>query len=152
MSTFYKIIMSFSVSINFNGNCREVVTFYAKVFEQDIPSFLTYEEGESMLPSGFRIPDKMKSRVMRSCLNIAGTSVEFCDIPEAFGAVQSNSMFLSVTYKDYGKAKKIFDLLSQNGEVDVPYIQIGEDKYYGVLEDKFHMHWVIKAQLDKSVI
>ncbi len=144
--------MSFSLSINYDGNCRDAVTFYAKVFEQEVPSFLTYAEGEVLLSSVNQIPEKMKSRVMRTCLNIAGTPVEFYDIPDTFGFFQGNNMVLNISCKDAKKAKKIFELLSENGAVDIPYTQIKDGRYYGMLEDKFHMHWMIKTELNKFEI
>ncbi|QOV18120.1 VOC family protein [Blautia liquoris] len=139
-------IMSLNISVNFDGNCREAVTFYAQVFEQPIPYFLTYEEGEHLIPSKMQIPDSMKSRVMRTSLNIAGTSVEFYDIPDAFGFIRGNSTSLSVAYKDYSRVKRISDLLSQDGEVEVACEQPDEGMYYGILEDKFQIRWLIRTQ------
>ncbi|SHJ31124.1 VOC family protein [Hespellia stercorisuis] len=148
MKCIRQYIMSLCVTVQFNGNCREAVLFYARAFKQEIPLFLTYEEGKSSLPCECKIPDKMKSRVMHSRLNIAGTPVDFCDLPEAFGFMQGSNMFLSASYKEYDKAKKVFDFLKQDGEVDVPFTQTGVDKYYGILEDKFHVQWIINAQLN----
>ena len=36
--------MSFSIFINFNGNCREAVTFYAGVFGPEMPKLMTYAD------------------------------------------------------------------------------------------------------------
>lgn len=135
--------MSFCVTIQFNGNCREAVTYYAKVFGQPVPSILTYEHGEALLSSEFQIPAKMKSCVMQSRLYIEGTPVEFCDTPDTFGFCKGENMFLNVTYKKYDKANRVFDLLSQDGEVDVPFVQMKDGMYFGMLKDRFHVRWNI---------
>lgn len=133
--------MSFSISVIFNGNCREAVTFYASVFEQDNPAFVTY--ADRPLNKGFQVSDKMKSRVMKADLNIEGTLVEFCDTADAFGFDRGNGVCLNITYKDLEKANIIFDRLSQEGQVEIPFNNICKDKYYGRVEDKFRTSWVI---------
>lgn len=137
--------MPFSITINLGGNCREAVTFYAKVFQQDIPLFLTYGEGVASFDSDFDVPEKMKSRVMTASLNIAGTVVEFCDTPDIFGFVQGNGMFLTITFENSDEAKVIFDRLSDNGYVDASFSKTKDGRYYGKVEDKFNMGWIIKA-------
>ncbi len=138
------VLMAFSISISFNGNCRQAVAFYAKVFEQDISSILTYGAGAASFLPDVQASPQMKSRIMSAPLCIAGTTVEFCDTPSAFGFNQGNNIFLTVCYEEPHEAKKIFDRLSEDGEIYIPFSKIQEN-YYGILEDKFNLCWIVKA-------
>ena len=137
--------MSFSISINFNGNCREAVTFYAKVFEQNLPSFLTYPQDDTSLDSNFKVSEKMKNWVMYTSLNILGTTIDFSDMPDTFEFIRGNSMALTVLFADSETAKKTFDSLSNNGQVAIPFSEIQGQGFYGMVGDQFGINWVVKA-------
>ena len=138
--------MSFRAIISFDGNCREAVTFYAKLFGQDTPRFLTYDEGGASLGPDRQVSNIMKSRVLSTSLHIADAVVEFCDSPDAFGFIRGNHMFLTVTYENPDEAEIVFDLLSDQGYVDVPFSRTQGGNYYGSVEDRFHTCWIIKSK------
>ena len=137
--------MSFSMSINFNGNCRDAVTFYAKVFGQKEPHFLTYGEGDTSYDPNYQVSETIKDWVMFTNLNIADTVVEFSDMPDTFEFIRGNSMFLSLTYTDLEEAKNVFVQLSEHGQVFVPFAEIPGTGFYGMLVDQFGLSWTIKA-------
>lgn len=60
----------------FDGNCREAVEFYAKVFNTEKTHFMTYEEGHQNNP----IPEEAKNRIMHTNLNICGSRMMFSDV------------------------------------------------------------------------
>ncbi len=61
--------MSVQVYINFNGNCREAVEFYAEVFKAEKPQIMTY--GEVPPDPEFDLPEEAKELVMHTRLNIS---------------------------------------------------------------------------------
>lgn len=138
-------IMSFNLSINFNGNCREAVAFYAKVFGQEEPYILTYAEGDASFDPNFIVSEKMKDWVMFTQLEISGTIFEFSDMPDTFEFIRGNSMHLTLTFTDIEEAKNIFSHLSENGQVAVPFSEISGQGFYGMLGDQFGIGWIVKA-------
>lgn len=70
--------MSVDVYINFNGNCREAVEFYAQVFGTETPQIMTF--GETPPNPEFPLPDEAKNLVMHTRLNIEGSNVMFSDV------------------------------------------------------------------------
>ncbi|MDO7785900.1 hypothetical protein P6N53_01490 [Desulforamulus aquiferis] len=54
--------------INFNGNCREAVAFYAEVFAAEKPQIMTL--GDTPACPEFSIPEEAKNLVMHTRLNI----------------------------------------------------------------------------------
>jgi len=133
------------MSINFNGNCREAVLFYAGVFHQEVPHFLTYSEGDTSFDPNFQVSEDMKDLIMNTSLNIAGTIVEFSDMPDTFEFIRGNSMFLTVICQDPEEARKVFVQLSENGQAAVPFSQIPGQGWYGMVSDKYQLGWILKA-------
>ncbi|MDL2237634.1 VOC family protein [Christensenellaceae bacterium OttesenSCG-928-K19] len=139
--------MSFSVFINFNGNCREAVTFYADVFGQPLPYFLTYGEGDASFDKNVQVSEKSKDRIMNTGIMIAGTMVGFSDMPENFDFVRGNSMMLSITYDAMDIAEEAFTRLSENGDVHVEFDFVPGQGHYGMLTDQFGLTWAIRSIL-----
>ena len=137
--------MPFSIAVNFPGNCREAVTFYANVFDQAAPYFLTYGAGDASFDPNVKISEKGKDLIMYTSLDIAGTTVEFNDMPENMAFVRGNSIFLTVTYPDLATAQQIFDRLSEQGQIAVPLTAIPQQGYYGMVNDQFDLGWIVKV-------
>lgn len=137
--------MSFGISINFDGSCREAVTFYADLFGLPTPVFVTYGEGDTSFDTNVDMSEEGQNRIMFSSLNIEGVDVMFSDMPDNFDFVRGNSMTLTLTYQDTVKAQAIFDRLAQNGQVFVPFAQIPGHGHYGMLADSFGLSWIIQT-------
>lgn len=69
--------MSVDAYLNFNGNCREAVEFYAEVFGTEQPNIMTF--GETPPNPEFALPEEAKDLVMHTRLNINGSNVMFSD-------------------------------------------------------------------------
>lgn len=137
--------MAFGMSVNFNGNCREAVKFYAKVFELKEPYFLTYSKGDTSFDPNFQVSEKMKDWIAFTQLTIAGCVIEFSDMPDAFEFIRGNSIFLTLSYADASEAAAVFSRLKENGCVSVPFSEIPGQGSYGMLNDQFGLGWIIKA-------
>lgn len=138
--------MTFSNFINFGGNCREAVTFYATVFDQEVPCFLNYGEMNTSFDPNVKVSEKGKSLVADTCLTIAGTVVRFSDMPDNFELVRGNSIALSVSYDTVEEAREVFYRLSKGGQVFVPFAEIPGQGYYGMVGDPFDISWMVSAK------
>ena len=69
--------MSVDIYLNFNGNCREAVEFYAQVFGIEKPKIMTF--GENPPDPDYPLPEEAKNLVMHSRLNIQGSNIMFSD-------------------------------------------------------------------------
>lgn len=70
--------MSVDAYLNFNGNCREAVEFYADVFGTDKPQIMTF--GDTPPHPDFTLPEEAKHLVMHARLTILGSNVMFSDV------------------------------------------------------------------------
>lgn len=69
--------MSVDAYLNFNGNCRQAVEFYAEVFGTEQPNIMTF--GETPPNPEFPLPEEAKDLVMHTRLTINGSNIMFSD-------------------------------------------------------------------------
>ncbi len=131
--------MSFSVFINFSGNCREALAFYADVFGQKMPKIMVYKDAPP--DPSFKLPDETKDWVMYAALNIQGTEVMFSDVPPGVELVSGNNISPIVSSSNMNELKTLFDKLKKGGIVDMELQETFWTKLYGMVTDKFGIIW-----------
>jgi len=121
----------------FDGNCAEVLEFYAKVFDTKPGQITKYGDG----PSDRQIPG-FENKIMYSDMIIGSENVMFSDAPP-HGApfVAGNNFCMSYRSKDFDKLHRIFDALSGGGTVIMPLQKTFFSELYGMVIDKFGIAW-----------
>lgn len=131
--------MALQVFINFDGNCREAVLFYAKVFKRNEPNFMTF--GDTPGDDSMVFEEKDKNLIMYTDLEIDGTVVMFSDVPPGMPFVKGNNIALTFVTKDTEEIKRLFGALSEGGQVDMELQETFWSNLYGMVTDKFGISW-----------
>ena len=119
--------MAVDVYLNFNGNCREVVNFYAEVFGIENPKIMTF--GEMPPNPEYPLPEEAKNFVMHSRLTISGSNVMFSDVFPGMPFIEGNNISLAIVSKDLEEITSAFSKLKEGGKVvmelqETPWSQI----------------------------
>ena len=130
--------------INFPGNCREAVAFYKKVFKAEEPQIMTY--GEMPPDPSYLMSDNVKALVANARIDIKGNTIMFSDIPPGMPYNEGNNISLVITDNDLEEIKRLFDLLSNEGRIEMQLQETFWSKAYGALTDKFGIGWQISAE------
>jgi PhnB protein len=131
--------MSINAYINFNGNCREAVEFYAKVFGTEKPKIMSF--GDTPPNPEYPLPEEAKNLVMHSRLDIDGSTVMFSDTFPGMPFVEGTNISLSYVNTDIDLIKSIFSKLKEGGKVGMDLQETFWSKCYGSLKDKFGIEW-----------
>ena len=131
--------MAVDVFINFNGNCREAVEFYAEVFETEKPQIMSF--GDTPPDPEFPIADEAKNLVMYTSLNINGSNVMFSDTFPGMTLTIGNNISLTISSKNIDEIKSLFNKLKEGGTVDMDLQETFWSKCYGSVTDKFGIGW-----------
>jgi PhnB protein len=131
--------MSVDAYINFNGNTREAVEFYAQVFGTEKPNIMTF--GETPPSPEFPLPEEAKNLVMHTRLNIDGSNVMFSDVFPGMPFVVGNNISLSIVNDNIDIIKSWFNNLKEGGTVSMELQETFWSKCYGQLTDKFGISW-----------
>jgi PhnB protein len=131
--------MAIDVYINFNGNCREAVEYYAQVFGTEKPHIMSF--GETPPNPEYPLPEEAKNLVMHARLNITGSTVMFSDVFPGMPFVAGNNISLSITSENIDEIKSLFNKLKEGGTVGMDLQETFWSKCYGSLTDKFGIEW-----------
>lgn len=136
--------MAVQVYINFNGNCREAVDYYSKVFETEQPKFLLF--GDAPADDSFPLTDEAKKLVMHTELNIEDGRIMFSDVPPGMPFTQGNNITLTVVTNDTEKIRKAFERLKEGGNVMMDLQETFFSKLYGFVIDKYGIGWQLSYE------
>lgn len=128
--------------LNFNGNCDEAFTFYAKVFGKEIAMIMRMKD----VPDGTPMPEADPNWILHVSLPISGQSVLMgCDVPPAMGPAQKgNNVSLSVQAESEAEADKIYaGLTSEGGVASYPMGEAFWGSYFGMCTDKYGIDWMV---------
>lgn len=131
--------MSVDVYMNFNGNCREAVEFYAQVFATEEPKMMTF--GEAPPNPEYPLPEEAKGLIMHTRLNINGSNVMFSDVFPGMPFVVGNNITLAIVSDNKDEIRSFFDKLKVGGKVGMELQETFFSKLYGSLTDKFGVEW-----------
>ena len=131
--------MALQLFVNLDGNCREAVEYYAKVFKTAAPNFMTYGEAPDDPEMG--LSDKDKNLIMYTDLNILDTTVMFSDTPPGMPFTKGDNISLTVVTKDADEIKRLFHALSAGGEIVMELQETFWSNLYGMAVDKFGINW-----------
>lgn len=129
--------MTFSIFINFDGNCRGAVEFYANAFRTK-PNIMTYGEA----PDG-NVEEKDKELIMYADLMIGDCNVMFMDYPTGTEYIQGNSIQPTLSLDDKEEVERLFDALKVGGIVGMELQETFWSKLYGMVIDQFGIQWHI---------
>ncbi|MFE5317271.1 VOC family protein [Paenibacillus sp. NPDC056579] len=131
--------MSVDVYVNFNGNCREAVEFYAEAFGSEKPKMMTF--GEAPPNPEYPLPEEAKNLIMHTRLTISGSNVMFSDVFPGMPFTAGNNISLSVVSESKEEIESAFSKLKEGGTVIMELQETFWSKSYGSLTDKFGIIW-----------
>lgn len=142
--------MTIEAYVNFNGNCREAVEFYADVFGTAKPQIMTF--GEMPANPEFPISEEIKDLVMHTNLTITGSRIMFSDVPPGMPFVQGNNISLTVISANKEYITNVFEKLKEAGKVEMELQETFWSKCYGYLIDKFGIGWQLSYDEGKTEV
>lgn len=131
--------MKLEMFINFDGNCREAVEFYAKVFNSEIGEILTY--GDAPPDPDYTPSESDRDRVMYAGIPIGGMTVMFMDMPSDSPLTVGDNINPTINIEDKDEVTRIFNELKEGGEVYFELQKTFYSEWYGMVKDKFGVIW-----------
>ena len=131
--------MSLDLMINFDGDCRQAIEFYAKVFETEPQGTMTY--GQAPHTAGYTVPEAAKERIMYSAMQIHGVTVMLMDYPPGMPLVKGDNISPTITSKDMEEIRRLFAALKTGGEVDMELQETFYSALTGAVTDQFGVGW-----------
>jgi len=135
--------------LNFNGNCEAAFTFYKSVFGGEFTSINRFSE---MPPNDNCVIDvKDENKIMHVSLPIGTDSILLgSDMLETHEHkhIAGNNFSISIHPSSREETDKLFNGLSEGGNIIMPLADTFWNSYFGMFVDKFGISWM--ANYDKK--
>ena len=143
-----------SIYLNFPGNTEEAFLFYKSVFGGDfgndgIARFGDMTQDEQISD----MSEAVKNMILHVELEITGGLILMgTDAPEemGFSVKQGNNVNINLEPDTKEEADRLFQGLSDGGVILQPMQEMFWGAYYGHLQDKFGVYWMVNHAIRSS--
>lgn len=136
----------------FDGTCEEAFRFYEKALGGKINELHRFNEmppqegGGDDNGCGPMTPEQQAAigqKIMHVNLIVDDQMIMGSDNPQDYKGVEGVS--ISIGIEDVEKGRKVFDALSEGGDVKMPYQETFWAAGFGMCTDKFGVPWMVNA-------
>ena len=125
----------------FDGRCEEAIDFYRKALGAQVGMLMRWKDSPEPCPEG-TIPPGSENKVMHASLQIGDTTVMASD-GRCGGAPTFQGFSLSLDAASDAEAKRLFDALSDGGQVQMPLGKTFFASSFGMVADRFGVSWMV---------
>lgn len=137
--------------LSFEGRAEEALDFYAKSIGATVGVKMRFKEAPPMEVAPDKgcadmgaAPVNSAEKIMHSEFRV-GDSLIMATDGMCSGKANFAGISLTIQVKDDAEAKRVFDALGQDGQVQQPLIKTFFATSFGMLADKFGVNWLVIA-------
>lgn len=125
----------------FDGRCEEAIAFYKKAVDAEVEMLMRFKECPEPHQPGM-IPPGAEDKVMHAAVRIGGSTVLASD-GRCLGKPTFQGFALSLTVADEAEAERVFQALSDGGQVQMPLGKTFFSPKFGMAADRFGVSWMV---------
>ena len=128
--------------LNFDGQCEEAFQFYHKVLGGELAAMMTFGE----TPAKDFVPAESHGQIMHARLNVKGQVLMGSDSTAMHPYQGVKGASVALVLKDASEGERLFNALSQNGAVEMPFQETFWAVRFGSFTDQFGVPWLINVE------
>ena len=140
--------------LNFQGDAEAAFTFYKSVFGGEFSHLTRY--GELPPEEGVHLSETEKNAILHVSLPINEYTIlmasdineQFCNPHYIFTQGTNHYISINLDASEQAEAKRLFDALSIQGQLEMPLEKTFWGALYGAFTDQFGIKWMINCQLE----
>jgi len=125
----------------FDGRCEEAIEFYKRALGAEVGMLMRWKDS----PDKSMCTPENENKVMHSSLTIGDSRVMLSDGRNT-GTPKFEGFALTINAKDEADADRKFNALADGGQVTMPLSKTFFSPRFGMVADKFGMHWMIMVE------
>jgi len=125
----------------FDGRCAEALDFYKKAIGASVNMVMRWKDS----PDQSMTTPTNADKVMHAQFNVGETTIMASDGRNS-GQPKFEGFALTIGVKTEAEADKLFSALGEGGSVTMPLGKTFFSPRFGILSDKFGVHWMILVQ------
>lgn len=124
--------------INFDGNCREALTFYKESLGGEMHLMTVAET-----PMAAQCPAGMHDQIMHGSVTVGDAVIFGSDMADPNNPfTKGNTMAISINCTSEEEISRFFNALSEGGKVHHPLREMFWGALFGGLADKYGIRWM----------
>ncbi|MBV8378314.1 MAG: VOC family protein [Verrucomicrobia bacterium] len=128
----------------FNGRCEEAIEFYRTALGAEVIMLMRFKDS----PDPGMCAPGVENKVMHAKLRIGNTMVLVSD-GRCEGELEFRGFSLSLTVQNEGEADRLFGLVAEGGQVQMPLTKTFFAPRFGMVADRFGVLWMILVAAEK---
>ncbi len=125
----------------FNGECEAAFKFYAQCLGGKIEFMMLHEES----PTPEQVPAGWGKKVLHASLVVDSQVIMGSDAPPQHRQ-HPQGFSVSLQINDIAQGERIFNALTENGQVQMPFQQTFWAERFGMVIDRFGIPWMINCE------
>jgi len=127
--------------LSFDGRCEEALKYYEKTLGAKLGLVMRFSESPDKPPPGM-LPPGAENKIMHSELHIGDTLVMATD-GNCAGKPSFSGISLAISVGQEADARRLFDALAKDGQVQMPLGKTFFSPAFGMLVDRFGINWMV---------
>ena len=140
MSTAKNGVEALQPYLFFDGRCQEAIDFYKNAVGAQVEMLMHFKDSPDSSKGG--CANAPGDKVMHANIRIGNSTVLASD-GRCEGKPNFQGFSLSLTTTNEAEAEKLFNALSQGGQVQQPLMKTFFSPRFGMLADKFGVGWMV---------
>ena len=132
----------FQTYLNFNGNCRQAMEFYAKCLGAELFT-MPFSQGP------MEVSAEAKDKVLHARLSKGTQVIMASDCPPGVPLQQGNNFSININCESREELDKLFAALGEKGKVGMSAQDMFWGAYFGMVTDQFGVNWMFNYELPK---
>jgi PhnB protein len=122
----------------FDGRCEEAIEFYRKTLGAEVTTLMRFKDS----PQPAMNPPGSGEKVMHASMRIGDATVMASD-GRCLGQPTFQGFALSLTVPNEAEAERLFGVLGEGGQIQMPLTKTFFSPRFGMLADRFGVSWMI---------
>ena len=135
--------MKLTPHFRFDGECEEALKFYSVALKGEIISLIRFSDMENSCCSSEKLKPEDQKRILNGCLQFGENTIYCCDQMPGQTPTQGNNVMMDITLLDKAEIQRVFETLSESGNVIMPLAPAAWTPLYGMVIDRYGIYWNI---------
>ncbi len=127
----------------FDGRCEEAIAFYRRALGAEVLMMMRNKDSPEPASPG-ELPEGSDDKILHASLRIGKSSVMLSD-GHCAGQPDFRGFSLSIATDTVAEARRLFDALAADGQVQMPLAQTFWSPLFGMVADRFGISWMVSV-------
>ena len=130
--------------LTFKGECQEAIELYKRAFKTELSEIMRYSDMPQSPDNPMQIPDNQKNWILQATIPFGDNFMRLSDTVKELNDVSTDRIGI-VVESNMDVIKHAFEVLAEEGNVDMPLQETFFSPAYGIVYDKFGVMWNLAA-------